>query len=210
MLPVFVDGSFPHDSVAHPVDHSIVGIGFQEEWRPVELDRRIIILIKIREEELRKVRSTDMKTDFESYLCGENLEGAFCLHRLGVVVWDGGVEKTDQGSELASVQGVADEHHPLPPESFQHERGVEAGQVAAVRLPPPVLVLLVGPPVLLAGQLRLDVRALRFVVMRSALLVSQPPAVEYIALSLHSPYRKWQLLNAAVAFYCLQNRGMNL
>lgn len=46
---MLVDGSFPHDPVGHPVDDGVVGVGFEKERRPVELDRCVVLLSQVEE-----------------------------------------------------------------------------------------------------------------------------------------------------------------
>lgn len=38
------------------------------------------------------------------------------------------MEKTDHGSELTSVQGITDEHHPLSSKCLEHQCGIEAAR----------------------------------------------------------------------------------
>lgn len=60
----------------------------------------------------------------DPYLGFEDGKGAERLHGFGGV-GDGPVEEADHRRELAPVQGVADEHHPLAAELLQHEGRVE-------------------------------------------------------------------------------------
>lgn len=60
-----------------------------------------------------------------SYLSGEDGEGIEGFHGLGVL-WDDSVQQAHHRHELAAVQGIADEQHPLASEHFQCQRGIKA------------------------------------------------------------------------------------
>jgi hypothetical protein len=105
------------------------------------------------------------------------------VERLLGEVRDRGLEQAHHGRELAAAQGVAHEQHPLAAQRIQQPARVERQQRAVVRLPAPKLVRLVRTPRLLAGELRLDVRALLLAVQRvTARHVGHPAPGEQVAL----------------------------
>ena len=93
-----------------------------------------------------------------------------------------GHEHADEGLTLCAAHGVPHEHHPLPAEPLQRGAGREPRNVAPARLPPPLEVSSVVPPVGEAVEPALRERALGAVVERVADgVVGHPGAVEHVA-----------------------------
>lgn len=138
----------------------VVGVGLQQEGRPVELHRGVV----------------GPGGEHGVLLVGGHLEG------LGVGGRDGRLQEAHHGRELPAVQRVAHEHHPLVPKGLQHQRRVEHWECAVVRLPAPGPVGLVRAAMRLAGELRLDVRAVLLPVQWVRLLVPHPAPREQFAL----------------------------
>lgn len=142
-LPVFtmlVDRTLPHYSIRYPMDHSIIWVWFQKKWCPVELDRRIILLKKIKQRHTvwgengemektikRQLRGREKKKTKQSDCRhlgredGERIEG---FHGFGIFR-DKWMKKTDHRNILTSVQGIAHKHHPLPSEGLKHQGRIE-------------------------------------------------------------------------------------
>ena len=165
-LPVaamVADGTAPHHALGDPVDGGVVGVGLQQERRPVELHRRVVL----------------PGGEHGVLLVRRHLErrpGA------GAGVGDGGLQQAHHGRELATPQRVAHVQHPLVAQRLQHPDGVERRQRAVVRLPPPPLVRRVRPPPRLAGQLRMDVGTRLLAVQRVLGVVTHPGSREHVAL----------------------------
>lgn len=79
-----------------------------------------------------------------------------------------GHEHADEGFPLRAAHGVPHEHHPLPAQPLQRGAGRKLRHVAPVRLPPPLEVASVVPPVAEAVEPALRERALGAVVERVA------------------------------------------
>lgn len=94
----------------------------------------------------------------------------------------GGHEQADERLPLGAAHGVADEHHPLAAQALERRPGIEAGQVAAARAPPPGLVGAVPPAVGLAIEAPLGEGAGGAVVERVG-EVPHPLAAEDVASS---------------------------
>lgn len=67
------------------------------------------------------------------------------------------------------------------------------GKIARVRLPSPVLVILIGASMFLTSELRLNIRTLWLVVMRPSQLVAYPSPTEHVTSFLCFPLCKRKL-----------------
>jgi hypothetical protein len=95
-------------------------------------------------------------------------------------VRDGGAQEADQGLRLVPRHGVADEGHVLAAHRREERPGAERRQPAPRRLPPPVQVARVGPPVADAVVAVLHV-ALRAVVPPRVARRVHPPPLRVVA-----------------------------
>lgn len=93
MPSMLINGPSSYYPIRNPMDHRIIRVRFQKKWRPIEFNRRIILLYNIN---FQYHQSTFSKSKFLlilnynklriiKYLGGEDSEGIEGLHGLGVV-----------------------------------------------------------------------------------------------------------------------------